>query len=71
MCSTSGSSEEIIKMATPSPASRTSSSCTSALVAMSMPRVGSSTMSSAGLAAQPFGQDDLLLVAAGQLEPGR
>ena len=53
-------------MATPSPASRTSSSCTSALVAMSMPRVGSSTMSSAGLAAEPFGQDDLLLVAARQ-----
>src|SRR5262249_25824737 len=46
--STSGSSEEIIKMATPSPASRTSSSCRSALVAMSMPRGGSSTMSSAG-----------------------
>ena len=53
-------------MATPSRASRTSSRCTSALVAMSMPRVGSSTISSVGLAAQPLGQHDLLLVAAGQ-----
>ena len=35
-------------MPTPSRASRTSSRCTSALVAMSMPRVGSSTISSAG-----------------------
>ena len=48
MCSTSGSSEEIIRIATPSAASSVSSRCTSALVAMSMPRVGSSTISSAG-----------------------
>src|SRR5581483_7789912 len=49
MCSTSGSSDEIIKIATPSRASSVSSRCTSALVAMSMPRVGSSTISTEGL----------------------
>ena len=64
--STSGSSEEIIRTATPSAASWASSRCTSALVPMSMPRVGSSTISSVGLAAQPLGQHHLLLVAAGQ-----
>src|SRR4051812_2279298 len=44
----SGRSEEIIRMATPSAASSPSSRCTSALVPTSMPRVGSSTMSTLG-----------------------
>src|SRR6185437_6869074 len=46
--STSGSSEEIIKMATPSRARSVSRLCTSALVPTSMPRVGSSTISTVG-----------------------
>src|SRR5690606_23197434 len=44
----SGRSEEIIRTATPSAASRDSSRCTSALVPTSMPRVGSSTISTFG-----------------------
>ena len=51
MASTSGSSLEIIKMARPWPASSESSRCTSALVPMSMPRVGSSMISSVGFVA--------------------
>ena len=47
--STSGSSDEITSTATPSRASDAISRCTSALVPMSIPRVGSSTISSAGL----------------------
>ena len=46
--STSGSSDEIIKIAMPSAASRSSRLCTSALVPTSMPRVGSSMISSEG-----------------------
>src|SRR5712692_2455144 len=46
--STSGSSEEMTRIATPSPASSSRSRCTSAFVPMSMPRVGSSTMRTAG-----------------------
>ena len=49
--STSGSSEEIIRIATPSAASSSSSRCTSAFVPTSIPRVGSSTISSDGLRA--------------------
>ena len=48
MPSTSGSSEEIIRIARPWPASSESSRCTSALVPTSMPRVGSSMISSWG-----------------------
>src|SRR3954468_9503119 len=48
---TSGSSLEIMSTATPSPASSLISRCTSALVPTSMPRVGSSTISSFGLVA--------------------
>ncbi len=48
MPSTSGSSEEIITMATPRPARSERSRCTSDLVPMSMPRVGSSTISRVG-----------------------
>ena len=48
MPSTSGSSEEIIRIARPWPASSESSRCTSALVPTSMPRVGSSMISSVG-----------------------
>ena len=48
---TSGSSEEIIRIAIPWPASSESSRCTSALVPTSMPRVGSSMISSWGLVA--------------------
>ena len=40
--------DEIIKMATPSPTSSSSRRCTSALVPTSMPRVGSSTISTRG-----------------------
>src|SRR4051794_28430501 len=46
--STSGSSEEIIRTASPWPASSLISRCTSALVPTSMPRVGSSMISSLG-----------------------
>ena len=48
MPSTSGSSLEIISTATPWPASSLISRCTSALVPTSMPRVGSSTISTFG-----------------------
>src|SRR5829696_1386140 len=48
MPSTSGSSLEIISTATPWPASSDISRCTSALVPTSIPRVGSSTISSFG-----------------------
>ena len=54
MPSTSGSSDEIISTATPWAASSESSRCTSALVPTSMPRVGSSTISSRGLRASHF-----------------
>ena len=64
MPSTSGSSEEIIRIARPCPASSESRRCTSALVPTSMPRVGSSMISSVGFGGQPLGEDDLLLVAA-------
>ena len=49
MPSTSGSSLETMRTATPSAASCDSSRCTSALVPTSMPRVGSSTISTRGL----------------------
>src|SRR5665647_1252336 len=49
--STSGSSEEIIKIAIPCPARSDSNRWTSLLVPTSMPRVGSSTMSSFGCVA--------------------
>ena len=48
MPSTSGSSLEIISTATPRPASSLSRRCTSAFVPTSMPRVGSSTISTCG-----------------------
>ena len=48
------------------PASSESRRCTSALVPTSMPRVGSSTISSRGLGGEPLGEHDLLLVAAGE-----
>ena len=48
MPSTSGSSEEIIRTATPCAASSERSRCTSALVPTSMPRVGSSTIRATG-----------------------
>ena len=70
MPSTSGSSLEIISTATPRPASSLSSRWTSALVPTSMPRVGSSTISSLRLGGEPLGQHDLLLVAARE-EAGR
>ena len=54
MPSTSGSSDEIISTATPSAARSESSRCTSAFVATSIPRVGSSTISTAGLRASHF-----------------
>src|SRR6185312_400928 len=47
----SGRSDEIIRTATPSAANCESSRCTSALVPTSMPRVGSSTISTLGLVA--------------------
>src|SRR5262249_5619351 len=47
-CSAAGSAEATIKSAMPSAASWPSSPCPSALVAMSMPRVGSSTISRDG-----------------------
>jgi hypothetical protein len=52
--------------ASPSAASDDSSRCTSALVPTSMPRVGSSTISTLRFGGQPLGEHDLLLVAAGQ-----
>src|SRR5262249_48385442 len=52
--STSGSSDEIIRTATPRAASSDSSRCTSAFVPTSMPRVGSSTMINLGLRASHF-----------------
>ena len=51
MPSTSGSSDEIISTATPCSASSESRRCTSAFVATSMPRVGSSTINNVGLRA--------------------
>src|SRR5665647_1333256 len=52
--STSGSSEEIIKIAIPCPARSDSNRWTSLLVPTSMPRVGSSTMSSFGCVAVSY-----------------
>ena len=70
MPSTSGSSLEIISTATPRPASSLISRCTSALVPTSMPRVGSSRISTLRLGGEPLGEHDLLLVAARE-EPRR
>ena len=66
MPSTSGSSLEIISTASPRPASSHISRCTSALVPTSMPRVGSSRISSFGSVASHLREHDLLLVAAGE-----
>ena len=63
---TSGSSEEIIRIAIPWPASSEISRWISVLVPTSMPRVGSSMISSFGFGGQPLGEHDLLLVAAAQ-----
>ena len=70
MPSTSGSSLEIISTATPWPASSLISRWTSAFVPTSMPRVGSSTISTFGLGGEPLAEHDLLLVAARERADG-
>ena len=66
MASTSGRSLEIRMIARPDAASSEMSRWTSTLAPMSMPRVGSSRIRTSRLGRQPLGEDDLLLVAAGE-----
>ena len=66
MPSTSGSSLEIIRIATPSPASSHIRRWISALAPTSMPRVGSSRMQKLRIVGEPLAEHDLLLIAAGK-----
>ena len=66
MARISGRSLEMRMIARPDAASSEMRRWTSTLAPMSMPRVGSSRIRTRGSGCQPLGQDDLLLVAAGQ-----
>ena len=67
IASTSGSSEEMAITAMPERAISKRRLCTSTLAPTSMPRVGSSTISTFGRKRQPAGEHDLLLIAAGKI----
>ena len=63
----SSSSEEIIRTPSPSSASSLISGWISALAPTSMPRVGSSRINSFEPVAEPAREQNLLLIAAGEL----